>query len=316
MLRAAYDARLVIPLMAGESLLGFITLGEKLSEEPYSREDRELLLAVAEQVAVGLDYARLVGRVAEQERLEREVEIAKSVQGHLFPQELPAIPNLRYTGSCRPARGVGGDYFDFIKIDDHRLVLALGDISGKGISAALLMASLQGALRGHVSMREHDLVGLVKDLNRLMCGSSDSGKFATFFCGLFDGETRELTYVNAGHLPPIVVPAPSPDRAEDRPLTRLQPGGLVIGLLDDVDYEAGRARIGPGDTLVLFTDGVTDAERADGEMFDEWRLVELVEQHRQLDPEQLRQQIERGLDTFVGDTEQLDDITLIVARGT
>jgi sigma-B regulation protein RsbU (phosphoserine phosphatase) len=321
MLRAAYDARIVVPLVAGDALLGFLTLGEKLSEEPYSREDRELLLAVTEQVSVALDYARLVGRVAEQERLEREVEIAKSVQGHLFPQELPPIPNLLYTGSCRPARGVGGDYFDFIKLDDERLVIALGDISGKGISAALLMASLQGALRGHVSMREQDLVGLVQDLNRLMCRSSDPGKFATFFCGLFDGATRELTYVNAGHLPPILVhdgessADSGADGSEPPRTTRLDPGGLVIGLLEDSDYEAGRVRIDPGDTLLLFTDGVTDAERSDGEMFDEWRLVELVQRDRSLEPDALRQRIEDALDEFVGDAEQMDDITLIVARG-
>lgn len=318
-LRSAFNTRLVVPLVAGDTLLGFVALGEKLSEEPYSKEDRDMLMAVTEQVAVALDYSRLVGRIADQERLERELEIAKSVQGHLFPQELPPIPTLVYDGWCLPAQGVGGDYFDFIKLDEHRLVLALGDISGKGISAALLMASLQGSLRGHVSLKGHDLVGLVGELNQLLCQSSDPGKFASFFCGLYDSRTRELTYVNAGHLPPMLLRGsanPGAGATGTNAIERLQPGGLVIGLLEDVDYEARSVRISPRDTLVLFTDGVTEAERPDGEMFDEWRLVDLVRENADLGPSELRKLIESEIRAFTGDAEQSDDITLICARGT
>ena len=146
-------ARLIVPLATHDHVLGFLSLGEKLSEEPYSREDKELLMAVAEQMAIALDYAYLVGQAAEQERLRREIEIAKQVQLQLFPQTQPRMRTIEYSAVCRPAREVGGDYYDFLQLDGDNLCLALGDISGKGLSASLLMASLQALMRSQAPVR-------------------------------------------------------------------------------------------------------------------------------------------------------------------
>ncbi len=311
-LRDTFDGRLVIPLATGPRLLGFITLASKLSEEPYSREDHELLLTVAEQVAVALDYARLARRAAEQDRMRREMEIAGHVQNQLLPQVFPKMRTLSYTGTCRPARGVGGDYFDFLKLDEHRLVIALGDISGKGVSAALLMASLQGALRAHAADHCEDLSGLVSDLNKLMCSSTGAGRFATLFLGVYDDRGRELCYVNAGHLPPIVA---RPGRNGDlSTVHRLAPSGMVIGVLDDTDYETRRIFLKPGDALVIFSDGLTEAEAHDGDMFDEERVVNLVQDNARLDESALQNLLLAKVDDFVGDAPQGDDITTIVAQ--
>ncbi len=196
--------RLIVPLATTERLLGFISLGEKLSEEPYSKEDKELLLAVAQQTAIALDYAQLISHVAEQEKLKLEIEFAKEVQAELFPQTLPQLKTLDYTGSCQPASGVGGDYYDFLLLAADQLGIALGDISGKGVSAALLMASLQALLRSHAPACGNRVDKLISEINRLMHASTGSSKYATFFYGLYDDRQRTLTYVNAGHNAPML----------------------------------------------------------------------------------------------------------------
>lgn len=155
------NTRLIVPLVTSDRLLGFISLGEKLSEEPYTKDDRQLLLTVAQQTAIALDYAQLINQVAEQEKLKREIEIAKEVQEHLFPQTRPPMRTLEYTGICQAARGVGGDYYDFLPLGLDKLGLALGDISGKGISAALLMASLQAMLRSYAPTRRDQVDALI-----------------------------------------------------------------------------------------------------------------------------------------------------------
>ncbi len=310
-LAATFDTRLIVPLAAGNELLGFLCLGDKLSEEPYSREDTELLLTVAEQVAIALDYSRLIGEAAERERLKREVEIAKDVQNQLFPQTFPAMATLSYTGTCRPARGVGGDYFDFVELSDSQLGLALGDISGKGVSAALLMASLQGALRSHASVHVNDVANLVCDINRLMCRSTETGKFASFFYGVYHDKTRELVYVNAGHPAPVLV---RPNGTGTPLIDRLDPSGMVIGVLDDCVYERRQVQLEEGDTLVIFSDGVTEAQRGDGEMFDEERVVNLIRENAGLSAPALQELLVAEIDEFRGDAPQGDDITTIVAR--
>jgi sigma-B regulation protein RsbU (phosphoserine phosphatase) len=308
---ARFDARLVVPLVTAGRVLGFLLLGEKRSEEPYSREDKELLLSVAGQMAIALDYAQLIGHAAEQAALRREMQIAHEVQQRLFPHERPPLGSLRYAGICRAARGVGGDYYDFLPLASGRLGIALADIAGKGLPAALLMASLQALTRSHAPTHVSALREMASELNRHLVESSDGARFATLFFGVYDDEARRLRYVNAGHLPPIVL------RREcdgDVSLHRLETGGMVLGLFPDQVYEEGTARLCPGDRLLIFSDGVTEAAAPSGEMFGEERLLKSVQEHAAEDIELLPERLLEAVDRFVGASPQQDDITVIAAE--
>jgi sigma-B regulation protein RsbU (phosphoserine phosphatase) len=238
------------------------------------------------------------------------VEIARDVQGQLFPKVFPPLPSLRYCGSCRPARVVGGDYYDFIALGRSRLGIALGDIAGKGISAALLMTSLHAMLRSHALLGSDDLARLVTDINKLLYESTDAARYATFFYGVYDAESRRLSYVNAGHIPPIVV------RHEDPAGTfhRLCEGGPVIGLLPEPAYTPGSALLQPGDVLVVVSDGVSEAEDRDGEMFGEERVAQLAAEHAHDSETEIHDRIVEEVTRFRDGTPQGDDMTLVVAK--
>ncbi len=205
----ALGAQLLLPLEAQNRLLGLFCLGPKLSEEPFSKTDISLLRSVAFQTGLALDNSRLTAavakEVAQRERLNREIEIAREVQERLFPQQLPVIAGIDYFGACRPALGVGGDYYDFLKLSNGELGIAIGDVSGKGIAAALLMASLQASLRGQAMTGLTDLATLMRNVNRLVYDATPINKYATFFYGEYNPHTRTFRYVNAGHNPPFVL---------------------------------------------------------------------------------------------------------------
>lgn len=310
-LLARFDARLVMPLVTAGRVLGFLLLSEKRSEEPYSREDKELLLAVAGQMAIALDYAQLIGQAAEQAALRREVQIAQEVQRQLFPHERPPLRTLRYAGVCRAARGVGGDFYDFLPLASDRLGIALADIAGKGLPAALLMASLQALTRSHAPTHVEALPEMTRELNRHLLESTDGARFATLFFGVYDDRARRLRYVNAGHLAPLVV-----RRADDGQVLvcRLEIGGMVLGLFPEQQYEEGCAALSPGDRLVVFSDGVTEAADPSGEMFGEERLVAALRTHAGDDIERLPALVLEAVGRFVGASPQQDDITIIAAE--
>ncbi len=320
------QTRLIVPLVAHRDIFGFIAIGEKLSEEPYSYEDRELLLTVAEQTALALDYAHLIGEVSEKERLKREIEIAKEVQAQLFPQFLPPMKTLEYTGMCRAARGVGGDYYDFLQTGPGQLCIALGDISGKGISASMLMANLQALLRSHAPRRGVAVDQLVSDINQLMCPSSDGSKYATFFCGVYDDVARTLTYVNAGHNPPVILRRLSSScgrlalagSGEETLLGhrvgRLHNGGTVVGLFPQAVYEKETVQLCPGDLIVVYTDGVTEAFNIKEEEFGEDRLLRLLVENSDLSVTDLTSEILAQIEKHADGNAQSDDVTLVIAR--
>ena len=200
---AKLQSELLVPLLAVGRLLGFISLSRKRSEEPYSHADLQLLGSVAAQTGLALDNARLTSAVAEEaaqrEAMKREVEIARQVQERLFPQHPPVVAGLDYCGMCRPARGVGGDYYDFLLLPGGELGVAVADVSGKGISAALMMASLQASLRGQTMQGREGLAALVERVNQLVYEVSSPERYATFFFAQYEPESHALTYVNAGH---------------------------------------------------------------------------------------------------------------------
>ena len=269
----------------------------------------------------------------EKQRLENELAIAQEVQDQLFPRQTAGLESLEVHGFCRPARTVSGDYYDFLSASSHKLILAVGDISGKGISAALLMATIHSAVRAYSvenlpQMREPVAVGAVAGSGRVMATwpegievspgallgllnhqlfeSTPPEKYATLFVGIYDGRSRTLTYSNGGHLPPILI-------GKDGTVRRLEAGGTVVGLFDGMTYEEDSVKMVPGEIFLAYSDGVTEPENDFGE-FGEQRLIELVRENRNLPLPQISQIVTLAVDDWIGDKEQPDDVTLVLAR--
>ena len=305
------DAELVLPLSLNQKVLGILSLGPKRSEEPYSKADIRLLGSVATQTGLALENSRLTAEVAaeiaQRERMNREIEIAREVQERLFPQELPEVTGLDFAGTCRPAFGVGGDYYDFLLLPDGRLGIAIGDVSGKGIPAALLMASLRASLRGQTIQGADNLALLMSNVNKLVFESSSSNRYATFFYAQYEPSTRNLTYVNGGHNPPLVFRGP-------HDVLRLEAGGPVVGLLPMFAYEQAMITLQPGDVFVAFTDGISEAMNPANEEWGEERLVACVRTlQKETAPEMIAELI-ASADQFAAGAKQHDDMTIIVAR--
>jgi len=307
-------AELLLPLVVREKLLGFISLGPKRSEEPYSGSDVRLLKSLAAQTGLALENVNLMraiaDEVAQRERLNREVEIAREVQERLFPQKLPPIQGLDYAGHCRPALGVGGDYYDFLALPQGNLGIAIGDVSGKGIAAALMMASLQASLRGEAARAPKDLAAVIANINRLVYEASSAHRYATFFYGQYNPATRQFDYVNAGHNPPLLF-HPCKEKWE---ISRLEVGGTVVGLLESFPYQQGQATLAPDDILVAFTDGISEAMNNNDEEWGEKNLIQTIEGNSKMPAAELLQHILQAADIFVAGAKQHDDMTLVVAR--
>jgi sigma-B regulation protein RsbU (phosphoserine phosphatase) len=303
------DAQLLLPITRRDDLLGVMVLGPKLSEEPYSRTDIQLLQSVATQTGLALDNSRLLtamaAEVAQRERLNREIEIAREVQERLFPQSYPPVPGIEYCGKCRPALAVGGDYYDFLPLSDGKLGIAIGDISGKGISAALLMSGLRASLRGQTMAGLHDLAGLMHNVNLLVFEASSANRYATFFYGEYDPATRKLIYVNAGHNAPMIL------RDE---VIRLDAGGPVVGLLKGAGYEQGECQLQPGDVLVGFTDGISEAMTAEDEEWEEERMLAALGACRGRSAAEMIDSVMAAADAFTAGAPQHDDMTLVVVK--
>jgi len=261
---------------------------------------------------------RLLAVEKEKERLQTELEIAREVQGQLYPKEAPPTCGLKLTVRCDPARMVSGDYYDYAQVTRGKLAFAIGDVAGKGISAALLMATLQAALRAQISTYtpvrqneceekpEVDAAQLVSKLNKQIYAHTSPEKYATFFFALFDEDTRTLTYTNAGHLSPLLF--------RNGEVTPLDSNGTVVGAFPFAKYDESCLTMNPGDLLVCYTDGITEPENAYGEMFGEERLIDLVKKHAGKDDHEIVQIVLESVRSWTGSPELFDDMTLLLAR--
>lgn len=303
-------SELLLPLSLNQKLIGIMSLGPKQSEEPFTSSDIRLLDSVATQTGLALENSRLTAEiateVAQRERMNRELEIAREVQERLFPQIVPAVDGIELAGFCRPALGIGGDYYDYFALPGGDLGIAVGDVSGKGIPAALLMASLRASLRAQTMRGESDLAALMENVNTLGYESSTVSKYATFFYGQYSPQSRLLRYVNAGHEPPIVF--------RDGELIPLEAGGPVVGLLRGARYEQGAIKLVPQDVLVAFTDGISEAMNPTDEEWGVENLVECVRGSNGIGSRGLIDRIMASADAFAAGAEQHDDMTIVVAR--
>ncbi len=250
-------------------------------------------------------------RHARQEFLERELRIAEQVQERLFPQRAPRMETLECAGVCRPARGVGGDYYDFLPLEDGRMGLAVGDVSGKGLSAALLMASLQGSLRSLAAADGARVDEIVGDVNRQLCSLTEANRFVTLFFGIYDDHRRELSCVNAGHNAPMLLRAGADGASPER----LRSGGTVLGFFPEAGWRSQSLHLAPGDLLVAVTDGVVEAANAANEEFGERRLAQVVAASRTLPADELCREVLARVAEFLAGLPAADDLTVVVARG-
>jgi len=302
-------AEVLLPLAGRNRLMGVMVLGPKRSEEPYSPSDLQLLASIGAQAGLGLEVNELAHSLADEaarhQRVQREVEIAREVQQRLFP-EIPPVPGLDIAGHCRPALGVGGDYYDVVPLEDGRLAIAIGDVSGKGIAAALLMASLRASLRGIVDAGSHDLARIVRKLNRLIHEASTANRYATLFFAIYNPAARKLNYVNAGHNPPVVL--------HGGEAIRLEACGPVVGLLKDVEYEEACLQLTPGDLFIGYTDGISEAMTTDDEEWGEERMQAAVEAVQDRPMKEILNAIFQGADSFAAGAPQYDDMTLLLFK--
>ena len=301
----------LVPILdhAGQ-LSGLLVLGPRLSEEPYSSEDKRLLDSVASQAGIAIENIALAEKMAERmevdRRVARDMEIAREVQSRLFPQFLPPLKTLQYTGACIQARVVGGDYYDFLDLGAGRLGIVLADIAGKGIAAALLMANLQANLRSRLMTALEDPHQLLQSVNRLFVENTPDDSYATLFYADYDDANHVLRYANCGHNPPLLLRA-------NGTIERLEPTATVLGLFTDWNCEVKKVRVHAGDLLVIYTDGVTEAPNQTGEEFGEARLRAILRQHSRQPVNELLSVILDEVQKFSG-TSQADDLTLVIAR--
>ena len=272
---------------------------------------------------------KLVEEQKEKQRLENELAIAQEVQEQLFPRRISQLESLEVHGFCRPARTVSGDYYDFLSLNSDKMVLAVGDVSGKGISAALMMATIHSAVRAYslegvpllaavgasesartsapnIQGAEVSPAMLLSLLNQQLYESTPAAKYATLFLGIYDGSARRLTYSNGGHLPPILI-------SENGSSEMLTGGGTVVGMFDNVTYPDSSVELRHGDIFVAYSDGVTEPENDYGE-FGEERLIQIVKNNRHLSLDRITELVTAAVDDWIGDNEQPDDVTLVVAR--
>jgi serine phosphatase RsbU (regulator of sigma subunit) len=253
------------------------------------------------------EQRRTIAQKQESERrASQELEIAKQVQAGLFPQTLPPLKTLEYAGVCIQARKVGGDYYDFLDLGRERFGFVIGDISGKGIAAALLMANLQANLRSQCAIAFDQPQRLLRSVNQLFCDNTPDGSFATFFFAEYDDSASRLRYANCGHLPALLL-------RDDNTVERLEATATVLGIFKDWDCEIGEHQLRPGDTLALYTDGITESYNSDDEQFGEQRLIEALQRHCGQSSQCLLDSIVAEVQSF-SPHEQHDDITLIVAK--
>jgi FixJ family two-component response regulator len=287
---------LIVPVLLGDEPAGFISLGTKISAQEYDAAELEFITSVAEQLGAGVD--RLLGS-----RQEQEVEEAREIQQSLLPKEIPQVAGFQIGGTWHPARAVGGDYYDVFRVGESSVALCIGDVSGKGMPAALLMSNLQASVRAF-AVEGVDPRELCEKVNRVVYTNIAANKFITFSYCLLDTKTRRMGYANAGHSPPILV------RRQGTCL-RLPEGGALLGVFPEWDYRQGEIDLERGDRLLLCTDGLTEAKNEEDEEFGDDRLIQVLHDHRHLTPDVLQNKVMQAVLQFSGGNLE-DDATLII----
>ena len=297
---------LAVPLGVADKVFGIIYADSPIAEGRFTEDHLKLLTTLASVAAIRVENARLLEAQLQQERLERELQLAMEIQQRFQPTAPPIVPGYELQGISFPCYEIGGDYYDFIEREDGRLVIALGDVSGKGTAAALLMSSLHAAVHAQAGSHE-TLVETISAVNRYLADNIPPNRFVTLFYAELDPASGSLSFLNAGHNPPLIVHAAGT-------VEQLASGGLPLGIKRDAEYREGRTQLQLGDVLVIYSDGVTEAASPSGEEFGPTRLYEVVSRNIDASAAGVRDRIESALTKFSQGTQAADDITLVIVK--
>jgi serine phosphatase RsbU (regulator of sigma subunit) len=299
-------AVLAVPLGVSDKVFGIIYADSPIAEGRFTEDHLKVLTTLASVAAIRVENARLVEARLERERFERELALASEIQQRFQPTAPPHVNGYELQGISFPCYEIGGDYYDFIEREDGRLVIALGDVSGKGTAAALLMSSLHAAIHAQ-SASHNSLVATISAVNRYLADNIPANRFVTLFYAELDPESGSLSFLNAGHNPPLIVHSAGT-------VEQLASGGLPLGIKPDAEYREGRTQLQPGDVLVIYSDGVTEAMSPTGEEFGATRLYEVVSRNIEASAAGIRDRIESSLTKFAQGTSAADDITLVIVK--
>jgi len=297
---------LAVPLGVGANVFGIIYADSPLSDNRFTEDHLKVLTTLASVAAIRVENARLTEEQMERERLEREQQVASEIQQRFLPATAPIVEGYELQGISFPCYEIGGDYYDFIQREGGSLVVALGDVSGKGTAAALLMSSLHAAV--HAQADTHDsIVKTISAVNRYLVESIPPNRFVTLFYAELDPKAGSLTFLNAGHNPPLIVHTGGT-------MEQLASGGLPLGIMSDAEFREGHTKLHPGDVLVIYSDGVSEAVNPSGEEFGPTRLYEVVARNLDASAGGIRDRIESALTKFCQGTPAADDITLVIVK--
>jgi sulfur transfer complex TusBCD TusB component (DsrH family) len=296
---------LAAPIQHKGELIGVLTLVDRLNSRPFGKSSKTLVSLLAGEAGGIIKNAWLMEEVVGQKAMEQERIMAETVWRRFLPEQLPDVVGFELAACCHPASSIGGDYYDAIPLSDGRTLLAIGDVSGSGMAAALLMSNLQASLR--IGLRSHwELSGAVELINEHMCSTTDSDRYATLFLGALDPENHRMEYVNAGHTPPVVMHA-------DGTYETLPATGIPVGFEPKTEFEAVIVTLSRGDRVIIYSDGITEAISDSGEMFEIERLAEVAITHEDSSAEAVMQEILTAVEQWSEDSASYqDDITLVI----
>lgn len=298
---------LCVPLEIRDRIVGVLYVDNRMQVGVFTQADLDLLMTIASSAATAVENARLYQVAVDKGRLERELQMAREVQASFLPSETPHLPGWEFAACWRPAREVAGDYYDFIPVDPGRLGLVIADVTDKGMPAALFMVLTRSIVRASVGRASSPSDGITH-ANRLICADSSGGMFVTLCYALLDPAACTLTYVNAGHNPPLLC------EASQGQLSELESSGMALGVMSDAVFEQSTVCLGPGDFVVFYTDGVTDAIDAREHEFGMERLQHVILDHRRSSATEIMAALEQALSDFVGPSIPFDDIAIVVVR--
>lgn len=297
---------LAVPLGVSDKVFGIIYADSPIADGRFTEDHLKVLTTLASVAAIRVENATLVEERMERERLEHELQVASEIQQRFQPASAPQVPGYELQGISFPCYEIGGDYYDFIERDDGKLLIALGDVSGKGTAAALLMSSLHAAI--HAQSSSHSTITeTISAVNRYLADNIPANRFVTLFYAELDPRTGALSFLNAGHNPPMIVHAGGT-------MEQLAAGGLPLGIMPNAEFREGRTMLHPGDVLVIYSDGVSEAINPNNEEFGPTRLYEVVARNLDASAAGIRDRIESALTKFCQGTPAADDITLVICK--
>jgi len=306
-LLTANGVHLIVPMSLNDEIRGVILLGEKRNKNPFGQEDFDFIATLVNLALVSEENARMQRAMIEKQRMERELAIARDIQVGLLPHASPEIDGYEIASVFHPCYSVAGDYFDFLSISKLKVGIAIGDVSGKSTPAALIMACLQASLQTIAAMEIVDPVLTIEKINQLLCKSQSSNKYVTFFYGILNHETHRLSYVNAGHCYPLVIKA-------NGNVDRLETGGTVLGFFKDAAYRTATYQLDPGDTMILYTDGVSEMIDEREEEFGVERIISVLKENAGLSVNSVKDALVSALQRHRQEQPQGDDTTFILLK--